>query len=187
MATVTAPQQSAAALSDSTSSVPVVRIEPPRGWLELRLDEVWEYRELLYFFMWRDIKIRYKQTAVGVLWVVLQPLMILAVATALAVGLWTSALNALYRDVAAILPFLIQFWMLASPVAYPSSLVPEKWRWLYGLNPMAGVIDGFRWALTGRGQPPNPILLASGTAVAMVGLGGLFFFNRMETAMADRV
>jgi len=72
-------------------------------------------------------------------------------------------------------------------VAYPSSLVPVKWRWLYGLNPMAGVIDGFRWAITGRGQAPSPILLASGTAVAMVVLGGLFFFNRMETAMADRV
>jgi len=292
MATVTAPQQSAAALSDSTSSVPVVRIEPPRGWLELRLDEVWEYRELLYFFMWRDIKIRYKQTAVGVLWVVLQPLMtmgvftvffgrlaklpsqglpypvfyfaalvpwayfstalssctsvvvnsqhvitkvyfprlvlplaaicsplvdfcigfvvmivltlsfgihppatavllpalmILAVATALAVGLWTSALNALYRDVAAILPFLIQFWMLASPVAYPSSLVPEKWRWLYGLNPMAGVIDGFRWALTGRGQPPNVLMLASAAWVIVLLLGGLVFFQRVEANVADRV
>src|SRR2546423_389311 len=292
MATVTAPQQSAAALSDSTSSVPVVRIEPPRGWLELRLDEVWEYRELLYFFMWRDIKIRYKQTAVGVLWVVLQPLMtmgvftvffgrlaklpsqglpypvfyfaalvpwayfstalssctsvvvnsqhvitkvyfprlvlplaaicsplvdfcigfvvmivltlsfgihppatavllpalmILAVATALAVGLWTSALNALYRDVAAILPFLIQFWMLASPVAYPSSLVPEKWRWLYGLNPMAGVIDGFRWALTGRGQPPNVLMVASAAWVVVLLLGGLVFFQRVEANVADRV
>ena len=75
----------------------------------------------------------------------------LAVLTALGVGLWTSALNALYRDVASIIPFVVQFWMLASPVAYPSSLVPVRWRWLYGLNPMAGVIDGFRWALTGRG------------------------------------
>ena len=117
----------------------------------------------------------------------LPALLALAFFTALGVGLWLSALNALYRDVRYVIPFLIQFWMFASPVAYPSSLVPVKWRWLYGLNPMAGVIDGFRWAITGRGQAPSPILLASGTAVAMVVLGGLFFFNRMETAMADRV
>ena len=293
MATVTAPQQAASAsLASPASSVPIVRIEPPRGWLELRLDEVWAYRELLYFFMWRDIKVRYKQTVVGVVWVVLQPLMtmgvftiffgrlaklpsqglpypvfyfaalvpwayfstalasctnivvnnqhvitkvyfprlvlplaaicsplvdfcigfvvmiiltlsfgirppataallplllILAIATALAVGLWTSALNALYRDVTAILPFLIQFWMLASPVAYPSSLVPAKWRWLYGLNPMAGVIDGFRWALTGRGQPPNALMLASAAWVVVLLLGGLIFFQRVEANVADRV
>jgi lipopolysaccharide transport system permease protein len=98
-----------------------------------------------------------------------------------------AALNALYRDVRYVVPFLVQFWMFASPVAYPSSLVPEKWRWLYGLNPMAGVIDGFRWAITGRGQAPGLVLLASAVAVAAVLLGGLFFFNRMETAVADRV
>jgi lipopolysaccharide transport system permease protein len=114
-------------------------------------------------------------------------LLALAVFTALGVGLWLSALNALYRDVRYVIPFLIQFWMFASPVAYPSTLVPEKWRWLYGLNPMAGVIDGFRWAITGRGQAPGPLLLASGAVVALMVLGGLFFFNRMETAVADRV
>ena len=289
MASVT---QSSAALPLHAGASATVRIEPPRSLLELRLGEVWAYRELLYFFVWRDVKIRYKQTAIGVLWVVLQPvltmlaftlffgrlaklpseglpypvfyfaalvpwtyfayalqmttnvvvdnqrlitkvyfprlilpisaalsglvdfaigfvvlaiftlaygirptlaalwlpaLLVLAFFTALGVGLWLSALNALYRDVRYVIPFLIQFWMFASPVAYPSSLVPVKWRWLYGLNPMAGVIDGFRWAITGRGQAPSPILLASGTAVAMVVLGGLFFFNRMETAMADRV
>jgi lipopolysaccharide transport system permease protein len=96
-------------------------------------------------------------------------------------------LNALYRDVASIIPFVIQFWMLASPVAYPSSLVPERWRWLYGLNPMAGVIDGFRWALTGHGQPPGPQLLASTAMVAAILLGGLFFFQRIEGTIADRV
>jgi len=269
-----------------------IRIEPPRGLFELRLGEVWAYRELLYFFVWRDVKIRYKQTAIGVLWVVLQPvltmlvftlffgrlaklpsqglpypvfyfaalvpwtyfaysllmttnvvvdnqrlitkvyfprlilpisaalsglvdfaigfvvlaiftvvysikptlaalwlpvLLLLAFFTALGVGLWLSALNALYRDVRYVIPFLIQFWMFASPVAYPSTLVPERWRWLYGLNPMAGVIDGFRWAVTGHGQAPGPILIASAAAVAIVLLGGLFFFNRMETAAADRV
>ena len=113
--------------------------------------------------------------------------LLLAVFTALGVGLWMSALNALYRDIRYVVPFLIQFWMFASPVAYPSSLVPQRWRWLYGLNPMAGVIDGFRWALTGHGQPPGPLLLASTAAVVVVFMGGLFFFQRMEGAIADRV
>jgi lipopolysaccharide transport system permease protein len=270
----------------------IVRIGPPRGLFELRLRELWEYRELLYFFAWRDVKVRYKQTVIGVAWVILQPLMtmgvftiffgrlaklpsqglpypvfyfaalvpwayfaqaltnctgiivtnqhvitkvyfprlilplaavcsgvvdlaigfvimilltlgfgihppaavvllpvfvILAVLTALGVGLWTSALNALYRDVASIVPFVVQFWMLASPVAYPSSLVPVRWRWLYGLNPMAGVIDGFRWALTGRGRAPGLMLLASAGMVAVVLVGGLLFFQRVEGTVADRV
>jgi len=289
MASVTAP---ASPLPVQHAAPPIVRIEPPRGWLDLRLGEVWAYRELLYFFVWRDVKVRYKQTVIGVAWVVLQPLMtmgvftlffgrlaklpsdglaypvfyfcalvpwnyfatalqsctavvvdnqrvitkvffprlvlplsavvsglvdfaigfvvlgvvlafygirpglaalwlpvllLLAVLTALGVGLWMSALNALYRDVKYVVPFLIQFWMFASPVAYPTSLVPQKWRWLYGLNPMAGVIDGFRWALTGHGQPPGPLLLASAGMVFAVVLGGLFFFQRMEGAIADRV
>jgi len=269
-----------------------VRIEPPRGWLELHLHEVWEYRELLYFFVWRDLKVRYRQTVIGVLWVVLQPLLamgvftiffgrlaklpseglpypvfyfaalvpwtyfssslssctnvlvsnqqvvtkvyfprlvlplaavcsplvdfciglvvmivitlsygirppvtvlllpvlvVLALLTALAVGLWTSALNALYRDVTSIIPFIIQFWMLASPVVYPSSLVPQRWRPLYGLNPMAGVIDGFRWALTGNGQPPSPMMLSSTGIVVALLIGGLVFFQRMQSTVADRV
>jgi lipopolysaccharide transport system permease protein len=113
--------------------------------------------------------------------------LLLAILTALGVGLWMSALNALYRDVRYVMPFVAQFWMFASPVAYPSSLVPERWRWLYGLNPMAGVIDGFRWALTGHGQPPGPVLLASAGMVAAVLLGGLYFFQRMEGTVADRV
>jgi len=264
----------------------------PRGWLELRLRETWDYRELLYFFVWRDIKVRYKQTVIGVAWVVLQPLLtmgvftlffgrlaklpsdglpypvfyfaglapwlyfatslssttnvvvenqriitrvyfprlilpvssvasglldfaiaffvlaamvtgyglrpgaqvlwlpvllLLAVATALGVGLWLSTLNALYRDVRHVMPFLVQFWMLASPVAYPSSIVPAKWRWLYGLNPMAGVIEGFRWALTGHGQPPGALLLASAAAVGILLLGGAAFFQRAEGTVADRV
>jgi lipopolysaccharide transport system permease protein len=274
------------------SAPTTVRIEPPRGWTELRLREIWQYRELLYFFVWRDVKVRYKQTVIGIAWVVLQPLMtmgvftlffgrlarlpsdglpypvfyfsalvpwayfstalqsctnvvvdnqrvitkvyfprlvlplsavvsglvdfaigfivllvvtaiygikptlaafwlpvllLLAVLTALGVGLWMSALNALYRDVRYVVPFLVQFWMFASPVAYPSSLVPQRWRWLYGLNPMAGVIDGFRWAVTGRGQAPGLLLLASSAMVVLVVVGGLFFFNRMESAVADRV
>lgn len=271
---------------------PVLRITPPRGWLELRLHELWQYRELLYFLVWRDLKVRYKQTAIGAAWAVLQPFMtmvvfslffgklahipssglpypifyfsallpwmyfatalqnatntvvdhqhvitkvyfprlvlpcsavlsglvdfavsfvvllammlyyrivptvttlllpaflLLAVLTALGVGLWLSALNALYRDVRYVVPFLIQFWLFASPVAYPSSLVPERWRWLYGLNPMAGVIEGFRWAITGHGQPPGVMMLASAAVVAMLLFGGLVFFNRMETTIADVV
>ena len=289
MASVTAPPPP---LPVQHAAPAIVRIEPPRGWLDLRLREVWSYRELLYFFVWRDVKVRYKQTAIGVAWVVLQPLLtmgvftlffgrlaklpsdglpypvfyftalvpwtyfatalqsctsvvvdnqrvitkvffprlvlpisavisglvdfsigcvvlgvvlamyhirpgvaalwlpvllLLAVLTALGVGLWMSALNALYRDVKYVVPFLVQFWMFASPVAYPSSLVPVRWRWLYGLNPMAGVIDGFRWTLTGHGTPPGPLLLASTAAVVLVLVGGLFFFQRMEGAIADRV
>ncbi|MGC1483482.1 MAG: ABC transporter permease [Candidatus Acidiferrum sp.] len=289
MASVTAP---ASPVPLQHAAPAIVRIEPPRGWLDLRLGEVWSYRELLYFFVWRDVKVRYKQTAIGVAWVVLQPLMtmgvftlffgrlaklpsdglaypvfyftalvpwsyfatalqsctavvvdnqrvitkvffprlvlpisavisglvdfsigcvvlgvvlgiygirpgvaalwlpvllLLAVLTALGVGLWMSALNALYRDVKYVVPFLIQFWMFASPVAYPSSLVPVRWRWLYGLNPMAGVIDGFRWTLTGHGTPPGPLLLASTAAVVLVLVGGLLFFQKMEGAVADRV
>jgi lipopolysaccharide transport system permease protein len=292
MASATARPPAVAPLPVHSSETVTTRIEPPRGWLELRLGEVWDYRELLYFFVWRDVKIRYKQTAIGVVWVVLQPLLtmgvftlffgrlaklpsdglpypvfyfsalvawtyfsmallactnvvvenqrvitkvyfprlilplsavlsglvdfaigfvvlgavtalygirptvavlwlpvllLLAVLTALGVGLWMAALNALYRDVRYVVPFLVQFWMFASPVAYPSSLVPVKWRWLYGLNPMAGVIDGFRWAITGHGQAPGVLLLASAGMVVLLLVGGLFFFQRMEGAVADRV
>lgn len=289
MASVT---QTNVALPLNTGASATVRIEPARNFLELRLRELWSYRELLYFLVWRDVKVRYKQTVVGVAWVVLQPLLsmgvftiffgrlaklpsdglpypvfyfaalvpwtyfasalqnatnvvvenqrvitkvyfprlilplssvvsglvdfsiaffvlvlmtlgfrftpgaamlwlpaflLLAIATALGIGLWLSALNALYRDVRYVTPFLVQFWMLASPVAYPSSLVPARWRWLYGLNPMAGVIEGFRWTLTGHGQPPGALLLASAGAVLLLLLGGLLFFQRMEGTVADLV
>jgi lipopolysaccharide transport system permease protein len=272
-------------------AAPIV-ITPPRGWLDLNLRELWEYRELLYFFVWRDIKVRYKQTVIGAGWAIIQPFftmvvfslffgmlakipseglpypvfyysallpwmyfanaltsatstmvehqrvitkvyfprlilplaavlpglvdfsiaflifvammvfygvvptaaalflpffLLLAVATALGAGLWLSALNAIYRDVRYAVPFLVQFWMFASPVAYPSSLIPERWRWLYGLNPMAGVIEGFRWALTGRGSPPNVLLLVSVAAVLLVLLGGIIYFRRMESTIADVV
>ncbi len=269
-----------------------MRIEPPRGLFNLRLREFWAYRELLYFMVWRDVKVRYKQTAIGVAWVILQPLLtmlvatlffgklaklpsqglpysvfcfaavvpwsyfataltnatnvvvenqrvitkvyfprlilpfsatlsglvdlsigmvvlliftfahgirptstllllpaflLLAVLTVLGVGLWLSALNALYRDVRYLIPFIVQFWTLASPVYYSSSMVPERYRWFYGLNPMAGVIDGFRWALTGTGNAPTSTLLASTAMVCIVLFGGLIFFNRMEGSIADRV
>jgi lipopolysaccharide transport system permease protein len=292
MASVTSNPSAVTSVPTPPAALPITRIEPPHGWFDLRLKELWAYRELLYFFVWRDVKIRYKQTAIGVLWVVLQPLLtmlvftlffgklaklpsqglpypvfyfaavvpwmyfstalltatnvvvehqrvitkvffprlilpfsavlsglvdftigfivliiftfsygihpgppalllplflLLAVLTALGVGLWLSALNALYRDVRYLMAFLVQFWMLASPVAYPSSMVPAKYRWLYGLNPMAGVIDGFRWSLTGHGQPPSTVFIASSVVVCLVLFGGLLFFNRMEVSIADRV
>jgi lipopolysaccharide transport system permease protein len=292
MSSLTAGPASDAYSPEHPASVPRIRIEPPRGLFELRLREVWAYQELLYFFVWRDLKVRYQQTVVGVAWVIIQPLLsmgvftlffgrlaklpsdglpypvfyfaalapwtyfsaalttatnvvvenqrvitrvyfpriilplssvvsglvdfgisfvvllvmvlgyglrpglqaiwlpfflLLAPATALGVGLWLSALNALYRDVKYLTPFMVQFWLFASPVAYPSSLVPTKWRWLYGLNPMAGVIEGFRWALTGQGQPPGELMLASAAAVVLLVVSGLVFFQRMEGTVADLV
>ncbi len=271
---------------------PIVRIEAHRRWLALDLGELWAYIDLVYFFIWRDIKVRYKQTVIGAAWAILQPVLtmlvfslffgklakipsqglpypifyysallpwmyfatamqsatnvvveqqrmitkiyfprvvlpiasvmaglvdfaisftvllalmayyrmaptraviwlplftLLAVLTALGVGLWLSALNAMYRDVRYVVPFLVQFWMFASPVAYPSSLVPAKWRWLYGLNPMAGVIEGFRWALTGHGQPPSILLFASSIAVVLLVLSGLVYYHAVEGTIADVV
>jgi lipopolysaccharide transport system permease protein len=270
----------------------VLRITPPSRWWAIPLGELWSYRELLYFFVWRDIKIRYKQTAIGAAWAILQPFLtmlvfslffgrlahipsdglpypvfyysallpwmyfaaalqnatntivenqrlitkvyfprlalplsavlsglvdfgvsflmflammvyygvrpgaavlwlpvflLLAILTALGVGLWLSALNAIYRDVRYVLPFLVQFWLFASPVVYASSLVPAKWRWLYGLNPMAGVIEGFRWSLTGKGDPPGRLFLGSAGVVIVVLLSGLGYFQKMETTVADVV
>lgn len=109
----------------------------------------------------------------------------LAVMTALAVGLWSSALNVKYRDVGSIVPFVAQVWMYASPVAYPVSLVPEKWRLLYSLNPMVGVIEGFRWALLGRGKPDFMIVTVSATVVATLLAGGILYFKNMEQSFAD--
>ena len=276
----------------SDAVVPELHITPPARWWENPFRELWEYRELLYFFVWRDIKVRYKQTVLGAAWAVLQPLLtmmmfslffgklvhipseglpypifyyaallpwtyfasalqtgtmtivgnqhvitkvyfprltlpfsavlsglvdfaisfamlialllyygiwptakvvflpvflLLAIATALGVSLWLSALNAMYRDVRYVVPFLVQFWMFASPVIYPSSLVPQKWRWLYGLNPMAGVIEGFRWSLTGHGNTPGVVTGVSVTAVLLVLLGGMAYFRRMEATVADVV
>ena len=109
-----------------------------------------------------------------------------AILTALGVGLWLSALNAIYRDVRYVVPFLVQFWLFASPVIYPSSLVPEKWRWLYGLNPMAGVIEGFRWSLAG-GEAAGRLIFVSSGVVILVLLGGIAYFQKMETTIADLV
>src|SRR5438874_2330173 len=175
MASLTVSPKSVALPLQSGGST-TLRIEPPGGLLELAIG----FAILSIFCFAYGIL-----PSIAAFW--LPILLLLALFTALGVGLWLSALNALYRDVRYVIPFLVQFWMFASPVAYPSSIVPARWRWLYGLNPMAGVIDGFRWAITGRGEPPGLVLLVSTVAVLLVVLGGLFFFNRMETSIADRV
>ncbi len=272
------------------SPSPYKIIEPPLGWQALNLAEVWRFRELLLFFAWRDIKVRYRQTALGAAWAILQPVMtmvlfsvifgnfaqlpsdgipypvftytallpwqlfataltmasnslitnqnlvskvyfprlivpfssilaglvdfgiaflvllglmayygltptlavlalplllILAVASALAVGLWLSALNVRYRDIRYVVPFLTQFWMYATPIAYSAALVPEKWRWLYSLNPMTGVVEGFRWALLGRASLDLSMILFSALIVLVLLVTGLFYFKRMETTFAD--
>jgi lipopolysaccharide transport system permease protein len=271
---------------------PVTRITPPRGAVELHLQDLWNYRELLYFFVWRDLKVRYEQTAVGVAWVIIQPVLttiafsilfgrlvglpsdelphsvfylagllpwmyfsqsatratnalvdnqrvitkvyfprillpvtavaaglidfaigfvvlavlmlvygvtpgaalwtlpifvLLAAGAALAVGLWLSAVHARYRDVRYAVQFLLMFWMFVSPVAYPSSLVPDRWRWLYGLNPMAGAIDGVRWALGGQRMPDVGLLIASIVAVAALLVGGVLYFQHVDENVADVV
>ncbi len=270
----------------------VLRITPLGRWWALPFAELWEYRELLYFFVWRDIKVRYKQTAIGAAWAIVQPLLamlvftlffgklahipsdglpyqvfvyagllpwmyfaaslqnvtntivenqriitkvyfprlvlplsavlsglvdfsisflifavmmlhyhirvtmqilllpaflLLAVLTAFGVGLWLSALNAIYRDVRYVLPFLVQLWLFASPVIYPPSLMSAKWRWLFGLNPMAGVIEGFRWSLAGHGEPPGRLILVSSGIVLVILLSGLAYFQKMETVISDVV
>lgn len=267
-------------------------IRPSEGWISLNLAELWEYRELLYFFTWRDVKIRYKQTALGAAWAIIQPLftmvvfsiffgrlagvpsddlpypifsyaalvpwtffanaltqssnslvgnanliskvyfprltvpigsvlsgvvdfciafvvllgmmafygivptaavvwlpllLLLALVTALGVGLWLSAINVRYRDVRYVVPFLVQFWLFSTPIAYPSSLLSEPWRSLYALNPMVGVVEGFRWALLGTDTSPGPLILVSGLAALTILASGTFYFRRMEAVFADVV
>jgi lipopolysaccharide transport system permease protein len=268
------------------------RIEASRGWVSLKLSELWEYRELLYFLVWRDIKVRYKQTALGAAWAIIQPVLtmlvfslffgrlagipsdnipypifcyaaltpwtffanglvqssnslvgssnlitkvyfprltiplaavlsgvvdfllafavlllmmffygvtpglkvvwlpcflLLALITSLGVGLWLSALNVQFRDVRYVVPFIAQFWMLATPIAYPSSLLRDPWRTIYGVNPMAGVVEGFRWALLGVSASPRPMLIVSSFVAILILIGGAFYFRRMEKTFADIV
>jgi lipopolysaccharide transport system permease protein len=163
-----------------TATIPTLHIAPPGGWFDLNLLELRHSRELLYFFY-------YGVHPTPVL--LLLPLFLaLAILTGLGVGLWLSARNAMYRDVRYVVPFLVQFWMFASPVAYPPSLVPARWRFLYGLNPMTGIIEeGFRWALTGVGHLPSVLLAASTAAVLALVLSGMMFFQKMEGVIADVV
>ena len=271
---------------------PSIVIEPRRGFFDLDLKSIWEYRDLLYFLVLRDLQVRYKQTAIGVAWVILQPLLtmvvftlifgkfakipsdglpypifaysallpwhlfssslsrgggsvvgnssliskiyfprlilpisgvlspivdfaiafviligmmiwfgsipswgvltlplfiLLAMLTALAVGLWLSALNVRYRDVGHAIPFLIQLWMFASPVVYPVNMIPEKWRLFYSLNPMAGVIEGFRWALLGKASPDFSVIAISALMVLTLLALGLLYFRNTERTFADVV
>lgn len=273
-------------------ALPVRRIQPAAGLVPLELGELWEYRELLYFLTWRQIRVRYKQTTLGVAWAVIQPLFtmvifsvvfgrfgrmpsdgvpypifafcallpwqlfsfaltessnsviadprlitkvyfprliipvaaicvgladfavaffvllglmlyygmlpaaavwtlplwtLLAIATALAAGVWLSALNVRYRDVRYTLPFLSQLWLFATPVAYPLSLVPSQWRPLFALNPMVGVVEGFRWALLGHGSASLLPIAVSSMVVAVVLTSGLYYFRRTELTFADMV
>jgi lipopolysaccharide transport system permease protein len=273
-----------------TAPPPAVRIQASRGWAPLRIGEIWAYRELLYFLVWRDVKIRYKQTALGAAWAIIQPFLtmvvfsiffgrlakipsdgipyplfafaalvpwtffanglnqasnslvgsaalvkkvyfprlviplasvlsgvvdfvlaltvlggmmayygfvpsarlaflplffLLALMAALAVGLWLSALNVEFRDVRYTLPFLTQLWLFVTPIAYPSSLLSEPWRTLYGLNPMAGVVEGFRWSLLQSGGRPGGMIIASSMATVLLLIGGAFYFRRMERTFAD--
>jgi lipopolysaccharide transport system permease protein len=117
----------------------------------------------------------------------LPALVLLALVTALGVGLWFAALNVLYRDIQYVVPFLVQVWLYATPIVYPSSLVPERWRTLYAINPMVGVVEGFRWALLGTGTAPGPMILVSAMAALVILIGGLFFFRRMEKSFSDVV
>ena len=120
--------------------------------------------------------------------VLVLPLFLLqALVIAVGVGLWLSALNVLFRDINYVLPFLTQFWMFLTPVAYPSSMVPSEWQVIYALNPMTGVVEGFRWALLGTGQPPGIMTLVSSITAVVLLISGMFYFRRMERLFADMV
>ena len=271
---------------------PLVEIGPAKGWMPLNLSELWQYRELLYFFCWRDIKVRYTQTLLGVAWAIAQPFftmvvfslffgrlaripsdgipypifvytalvpwtffanglsqaseslvansnlikkvyfprlivpvsavlsgivdfilafivllgmmlyygmvptvnilwlpvfVLLAMVTAMGLALWLSAFNVQFRDVRYVIPFLIQLWLFATPIAYPSSLLPELWRVLYGMNPMVGVVEGFRWALLGTATAPGPMIVVSAVAALLFLVTGVFYFCRVEKSFADIV
>jgi lipopolysaccharide transport system permease protein len=179
----------AAALSRSSSSVVngsnlVTKIYFPRLLIPLAasvgplVDLIFSFLVLLVMMAWFKIVPTWGLLAL--------PLFLgLAIMTALAVGLWSSALNVRYRDVGNIIPFLIQVWMYASPVAYPVSMVPQKWRMLYCLNPMVGVIEGFRWALLGKGSLDFLMLTVSLAVVSVLLFGGIVYFKRMEQTFAD--
>ena len=272
--------------------ISVLLIKPSRGWALPQIRDIWAYRELLYFLVWRDLKVRYKQTVLGVLWAIIQPfflmvifsiffgklakipsegipypifaytallpwsyfaqslnacseslvgnshlitkvyfprliipissvlsglvnfgisfgillammfyyhiiptltalllplLVLMTMATALGAGLWLSALNVQYRDIRYAKSFLVQFWFFVTPVVYPSSLVPGIWRFFYGLNPMVGVVEGFRGVLLGKGQISGPMFAVSIIVMALLLITGIFYFRRMEKGFADVV
>jgi len=276
----------------NVADLPVVVIEPSRGWMRVDLSELLTYRELVFFLGWRDVKVRYKQTVLGALWAILQPvvtmlvfsfffgrlakmpsdgvpypvfsytalvpwtlfstgltqasnslvnganllrkvyfprlvmplasvltslvdftlafsvlvvmmlfygfmptarvltipaLVLLAIATSLGAGLWLAAFNVRFRDVRYVVPFLVEIWLLVTPIAYPSSLLTEFWRPFYAINPMVGVVEGFRWALLATDTAPGPMILVSSSAAALLLVSGVFVFRRMERNLADVV
>ena len=278
--------------SGAPEPLPWQEIRPTRGWVGLNLKQVWAYRELLYFLTWRDIKVRYKQTVLGIAWAIIQPLftmlvfslffgrlakipsdglpyplfafaalvpwaffsnallmssnslvenanllkkvyfprlvlpvatvmsglvdfllafallvvfmlcygiqptgnlvflpflLLLAAITSLGVGLWLSAMNVQFRDVRYAIPFLTQIWMFSTPIAYPSTMLDEPWRTVYGINPMVGVVEGFRWAMLGTATSPGPMLAVSSLVSVLLLVSGLFYFRRMEKSFADVV
>jgi lipopolysaccharide transport system permease protein len=122
---------------------------------------------------------------VNVIW--LPFFVLLTLVTSLGVGLWLSALNVQFRDVRYAVPFLTQFWLFSTPIAYPSSLLSEPWRTVYALNPMVGVVEGFRWALLGTQTRPGPMIIVSSLAALVILIGGAFYFRRMEKTFADVV
>lgn len=277
---------------DPTLSSAMVRIEASTGWVPVNFSELWEYRELLYFLTWRDIKVRYKQTVLGAAWAIIQPfftmvvfsiffgklakvpsdnlpyplfsyaalvpwtffsnglsgaansvvassnlvkkvyfprllvpmgtimsgavdfmlafvvlvammlfygvaptmnvvwlpaLLLMAAVTTLGVGLWLAALNVQFRDVRQVVPFIIRFWLFATPIAYSSSLLSKKWQVVYAVNPMTGVVEGFRWALLGANTRPGPMIAVSSLVAVTLLVTGLFYFRRMERTFADVV
>jgi lipopolysaccharide transport system permease protein len=283
-----APQVDRAATS--SSMLLPTRIEPIKRWGSIGFKELWEFRELLYFFVWRDIKVRYKQTVMGMLWGIIQPLftmiifslffgglagvpsdglpypifsftalvpwtffanalslgsnslvsnasmikkiyfprlmmpaatvlaglvdfviafifllgimlfygikptsniiwlpffLVLTVITSLGVSLWLAAMNVHFRDVRYVVPFLVQAWMFITPIAYPSSMLSQPWLTLYSLNPMAGVVEGFRWALLGTDTAPGPMIVVSSLAALGIFVGGIFYFRYLEQTFAD--
>jgi lipopolysaccharide transport system permease protein len=171
-----------------TRSHRVIRIDPPGRWHLPPLAEMVEHRELLLLLAWRDLKVRYKQTALGALWAVLQPLLvILLIVTTLGVTLYLAALNVRYRDVRYVVPFLTQLWLFATPVAYSTNLLHGRWRAVAAINPMTGVAQGFRWSILGTNVAVGP-LLAISTVTALIALGiGLAYFARVERTFADVV
>lgn len=288
------PDETLVAIGEATekSSPLITVIQPSKGWAPLKISELWKYRELLYFLTWREVKVRYKQTALGAAWAIIQPLFtmlifslffgrlakipsegipyplfsiaglipwtffsngltlssnslvlnsnliskvyfprltvplssvisgvvdlavsfvlvvgmmgfyhtipsircfclplffLLGLVTTTGAGLWLSALNVEYRDVRYVVPFLTQFWMFATPIAYPASMLHGYWHTLYGLNPMVGVVEGFRWALLGTDTAPGPMIAASSIAAFLILVGGAFYFRRMEKTFADIV
>jgi lipopolysaccharide transport system permease protein len=273
-------------------NIRMIRIAPTKGWTELKLKELWEFRGLLYFLTWRDIKVRYKQTIFGAAWAVIQPFFTMIVfslffgrlakipsdnipypifayaalvpwtffanglsqasnslvtsgniikkiyfprlaipiatvvsgvvdffiafivlilmmlyygfiptlniiwlpfffgmtfITSLGVSLWLSAMNVQFRDIRYVIPFLTQFWLFSTPIAYPSSLLPEPWRTIYGINPMVGVVEGFRWALLGTETAPGKIIIVSLFFAVFLLIGGAYYFRRLEKTFADVV